>query len=224
MLFVSTGDSAHTDDLRVRAQDLDSLAGKLLRINPDGTAPEDNPFFTGDPADNRSKVWAYGLREPFRFALQPGTDLPFVGDVGSLYTEEVNIASAGANLGWPCYEGTERPFGIGNHPVCSDLVGQGPDAVTAPIYTYETAPAAAVVAGDFARGYPEPYDAAFFFGDFMNSWIAYLIVDDDGSVTAGERLEIAADNPVSIAASPDGEVYYLSWTEGELRRLRWAPA
>lgn len=220
-LFVATGDSAHNDDLRVRAQRLESLAGKVLRINPDGSAPPDNPFFTGDAASNRSKVWAYGLREPFRFGLQPGTDLPFVGDVGSLYSEEISIAYRGANLGWPCYEGLKPPYEIGDHQVCKDLLQLGPEAVSPPVYTYTTEPAAAVVGGDFALTYPPPYDGAYFFADFVRSWIAYLTVDDDDNLIDVEHLTIAGDGPVALKTGPDGEIYYLSWNAGELRHLRW---
>jgi len=220
-LFVTTGDSAHTDDLRVRAQMLDSLAGKVLRINPDGSAPPDNPFFTGDPESNRSKIWAYGLREPFRFALQPGTDLPFVGDVGSLYSEEISIAYPGANLGWPCYEGLDPPYAIGDHEICRDLLEEGPEAVSPPLYTYKTKPAAAVVGGDFALTYPEPYAGAYFFADFARSWIAYLTVDDDGNLIDVAELPVAADGPVALKTGPDGEIYFLSYYTGELRHLRW---
>ena len=220
-LFVATGDSAHNDELRVRAQRLDSLAGKMLRINTDGRAPPDNPFFTGDAAANRSKVWAYGLREPFRFSLQPETDLPFVGDVGSLYAEEISIAYPGANLGWPCYEGSKPRYGVGDHPVCDDLRGLGPEAVSQPLYEYDTPPAAAVVGGDFAAGYPPPYAGAYFFGDFVRSWIAYLTVDSAGELAGVEHLSIEADGPVALRKGPDGEIYYLSWNTGELRHLRW---
>jgi glucose/arabinose dehydrogenase len=73
-LYVATGDGAHFDyaDTRsLRAQNLDSLAGKVLRINTDGTAPTDNPFYNGNPNSNRSKVYAYGFRNMFRFNFRP---------------------------------------------------------------------------------------------------------------------------------------------------------
>ncbi len=79
-LYISTGDGAsfdYADPLSLRAQNLDSLAGKVLRINPDGTAPADNPFFTGDANANRSKIWAYGVRNMFRFNFKPGTNQIF---------------------------------------------------------------------------------------------------------------------------------------------------
>jgi glucose/arabinose dehydrogenase len=83
-LFVGNGDGAFygfANALALRAQDLDSYAGKLLRITPEGRAPGDNPFDDGTQSI-RSKVWASGLRNPFRFALDPQTGEPYIGDVG----------------------------------------------------------------------------------------------------------------------------------------------
>jgi hypothetical protein len=77
-----------------------------------------------------------------------------------------------------------------------------------------------VVGGDFASSYPGPYAGAYFFADFVRSWIAYLTVDSDGELRV-EHLDIAADGPVTLKTGPDGEIYYLSWNTGELRRLRW---
>jgi glucose/arabinose dehydrogenase len=223
-LFVGTGDGANSDETRLRAQNLDSLAGKMLRINPDGSAPADNPYFTGDPAGNRSKVWAYGLRQAFRFGLQPGTDLPFIGDVGSLYWEEINIAYPGVNLGWPCYEGPGPPVGIGDYPVCRDLLQLGPAAVTFPLYTYPRQLGAAVTGGDFALTYPDPYAGAYFFGDWSRSCIAYLTVDEDNDLIDVQEFATAADGPVALKTGPDGEIYYLAYTTGELRHIRWVGA
>ncbi|HKX45493.1 MAG TPA: PKD domain-containing protein, partial [Planctomycetota bacterium] len=99
-----------------RAQDLRSLAGKLLRIDPaTGLGLPSNPFFDGDPASAASRVFALGLRNPFRIRREPGTGaadpdlgLPgtvWVADVGSLLFEELNRCLGGENFGWPCSEG-----------------------------------------------------------------------------------------------------------------------
>ena len=219
-LFVATGDGASTFESRFRSQNLDSLAGKILRINPDGSAPADNPYFTGDPAANRSKVWAYGLREPFRFGLQPGTDLPFIGDVGSLFWEEINIAYPGVNFGWPCYEGQGRHYGAEQYSICEALFLEGPDAVAPPLYTYPT-DFHAVIGGDFALSYPEPYAGAFFFGDWAQSTISYLTVDGDNNLIDVQEFATGADGPVALKTGPDGEIYYLAWNAGELRHIRF---
>ncbi|RKY20824.1 MAG: hypothetical protein DRQ55_06400 [Planctomycetota bacterium] len=105
-----------------RAQSLESLAGKLLRINPStGAGYASNPFFDGDVFSNPSRVWALGLRNPFRAALLPGsgeTDPSagdpnplIIGDVGWGDREELNLCLGGENFGWPCLEGFAPSFG-----------------------------------------------------------------------------------------------------------------
>ncbi|MEM7306965.1 MAG: PQQ-dependent sugar dehydrogenase [Planctomycetota bacterium] len=100
-----------------RAQDLRSLAGKILRIDPEtGEGYSSNPFYDGDPTSNASRVWALGLRNPFRAAVLPGTGLAdpalgrpgvlSIGDVGWATWEENNLCHGGENFGWPCFEGS----------------------------------------------------------------------------------------------------------------------
>ena len=108
-LFVSSGDGSNytnVDPRALRSQNLDSLNGKILRIDPmTGNGLPDNPFFqAADPGSNRSKVWARGLRNPFRMTVNPATGEPYAGDVGWNNWEEIN-SGKGANFGWPCYEG-----------------------------------------------------------------------------------------------------------------------
>ena len=83
------------------------LPGKILRINNDGTAPGDNPFDNGTNSI-RSKVWLYGVRNPFHFSLNPTNGEPYFGDVGWNAWEEVDRRLRGGNYGWPCFEGTGR--------------------------------------------------------------------------------------------------------------------
>jgi glucose/arabinose dehydrogenase len=101
-----------------RAQDLRSLSGKLLRIDPEtGRGYPSNPWFDGDPSSNASRVWALGLRNPYRFALKPGTGAQdpalgrpntiYLGDVGWNVWEETDVARGGENFGWPCFEGMD---------------------------------------------------------------------------------------------------------------------
>ena len=220
-LFVATGEGSSTEEQHLRSQNLDSLAGKMLRINADGSAPADNPFFTGDPGANRSKVWAYGLREPFRFGLQPGTDLPFVGDIGSVFSEEINIAYPGVNLGWPCYEGRERHSAGEQSPICKEIYLLELDAVAHPLATYAIRTGAAVIGGDFPLTYPEPYAGAYFFADWARSNIAYLTLDDNNSILEMKSFADGAGGPVALKTGPDGEIYYLAWNTGELRHIRW---
>lgn len=107
-LFVSVGDGASygsVDPRAFRVQDLHNLSGKILRIDPiTGAGLANNPFHNGDPSSNISKVYDYGLRNPFRFAVKPSTNTPYIGDVGWTTWEEINVGG-GKNFGWPFYEG-----------------------------------------------------------------------------------------------------------------------
>ena len=230
-LLLATGDAAwnlqNADELRERSQDLDSLAGKLLRINPDGTAPLDNPFYTGDPSAIRSKVWSYGLRQPFRMGIDPVTGLPFIGEVGSRYWEEINVGGAGLNFGWPCYEG------FAQHPTQFTLLYcqffYATQEITAePIYAYNRSPGAAVIGGTFSQttSYPDEFQNAYFFGDWIRQTIYTLKTDENGNLLpeSGHEFLTIPSPPVAFATGADGEVYYLAWPRqtssfGELRHI-----
>jgi glucose/arabinose dehydrogenase len=128
-LFATFGDASNAnfvDDEALRAQNLDSLAGKVVRITTDGKGRSGNPFWNGDQDSNRSKIWAYGVPNGFRFGLQRDTDVPHNGDVGWNNWEEVNVVSRGSNLGWPCYEGSLRQGGYEPKPICQTLYGREP--------------------------------------------------------------------------------------------------
>src|SRR5687768_9378677 len=100
-LYVATGENSRPD----LSQSLGTTHGKMLRLNPDGSIPPDNPFLDRTTGNNRD-IWAYGLRNPFTFAFERGTGRMFINDVGSGFWEEVNEGAAGANYGWPGTEGT----------------------------------------------------------------------------------------------------------------------
>ncbi len=107
-LYVGNGDGAsanYVDTRALRALDVGSLAGKILRIDPiTGQGLVDNPFYSGDLTSNQSKVYSLGLRNPFRFTINPPDGKPYIGDVGWGTWEEINTGR-GVNFGWPCYEG-----------------------------------------------------------------------------------------------------------------------
>ncbi|RJQ36308.1 PKD domain-containing protein, partial [Candidatus Parcubacteria bacterium] len=215
-LYATLGDGAHFDfaDVKsLRAQNIDSLAGKLLRINPDGTAPSDNPFFNGDPNANRSKVYAYGLRNAFRLNFHPITGALYLGDVGWSTWEEINHVVPGANFGWPCWEGN----GLTTHncTAASD--------VAAPLYTYahNSAGAGSVTAGAFPTGgaYPSTYDHSFFFGDYAQNFIKRLVLDANGNFVSVADFMDDPNGPVDISTGPDGNIYYLAIYTGDLMRL-----
>jgi len=229
-MFVVTGDGAHfnyVDDNALRAQDLDLLSGKLLRINTSGAGLSTNPFWTGDAKANRSKVWASGQRNPFRFTLRPGTDVPYLGDVGWNTWEEINVGTKGANLGWPCYEGNARQGGYEPKAVCQALYNQGNSAVRMPLLPYDHAgTSASVTGGAFYTGttYPSQYQGAYFYADYSDGWIRSLKVDASNNLFSGSVADFAtgASGPVVVEAGPNSDLYYVAIGANELRRIRYA--
>jgi glucose/arabinose dehydrogenase/chitodextrinase len=221
-LLVGNGDgsdAAFADPLSLRAQDLNSTNGKILRINRDGTAPTDNPFYDSTNSA-RSKVWLYGVRNPFRFAVQPGTGDIWFGDVGWNTWEEVNDGVRGANYGWPCFEGAGRTPGYQSFSACANLPTS---AVTPPYHTYSHASgASAVIGGPFYTGalYPQQYRGNYFFADYTGNFINRVVFDEAQDPVTVETFATGVPSPVSLEQGPDGMIYYLSFTTGQIRRIR----
>jgi glucose/arabinose dehydrogenase len=189
-LYVATGEITK----RSYAQSLKTLAGKILRINPDGSVPDDNPF-VGTP-DVQGEIWAYGLRNPFAGDIDPVTGRMYINDVGRKRADEINLGVAGANYGWPECEGEcENP-----HPDFED-----------PIYTYSQQTGCAITGGAFYRGtqFPEEYQGSYFFADLCNRWIKRLLPDGTAVDFVTEGPEIMVD----LEVSPDGSLYYLLYSK-----------
>jgi uncharacterized repeat protein (TIGR03806 family) len=175
------------------AQRLDTFQGKMLRINPDGSIPEDNPFYK-KAKDKYRAIWALGLRNPFAFAVQPGTGRIYINDVGDARWEEINEGTAGANYGWPESEGyTVNP----KHRT--------------PIYAYDHSVGRSITGGVFynpaQRQFPEAYVAKYFFADYMDNWIRVLDPRNPRSVRVF-ATGLAA--PVDLKVGPDGSLYCLN--------------
>jgi putative heme-binding domain-containing protein len=185
-LYVAIGDQTAGEP----SQRLDTLQGKLLRINPDGSIPDDNPFATKARGKYRA-IWALGLRNPFTFAVQPETGRIFLNDVGETRWEEINEAIPGANYGWPAAEGPS-----------SD------PRFRAPIHAY---PVASISGGAFcpaatAGGFPRRYRGQYFFADFVKGWIKVLDPDRPRRV---ETFATGLSRPVDLKFAPDGSLYVL---------------
>ncbi|HEV3162415.1 MAG TPA: PQQ-dependent sugar dehydrogenase [Isosphaeraceae bacterium] len=170
------------------AQDLHSLLGKLLRLNPDGSIPTDNPFYDRTEGKYRA-IWAYGLRNPFTFAVQPGSGRIFINDVGQDKWEEVNEGFAGANYGWPTSEGQTHD-----------------SRFRAPIHVY---PVASVAGGAFVPEHlrwPERFHGRYLFMDFVHGWIKVL-----GPAKPAEATPFVSGltRPVDLRFAPDGSLYVL---------------
>jgi hypothetical protein len=227
-LFVSIGDNAsnHLDPLTLRAQDLDQPYGKLLHITADGAGVPSNPFYSAEtPSSWRSRVYAYGFRNPFRFALDPRNGLVHIGDVGWNRVEEVDTVTAGDNAGWPCYEGTVQTGFVSAEPVCLALYASG--SARMPTATYRHAgSSAAVVGGMFYTGdsYPAAYRDAFFYGDYVRSELWVLRTDTAGALTREPQHPGSwpSSTPVAFQAGPQDDVTFANMSAGTVDRLMTA--
>jgi putative heme-binding domain-containing protein len=183
-LYIAIGDQTAGKP----AQELNSLLGRLLRINPDGSIPDDNPFFARATGKYRA-TWALGLRNPFTFAVQPHTGRLFINDVGGK-AEEINEGIKGANYGWPTVE----------HGPTTDPRFRGP------IHHY---PTACITGGAFAPadlGWPKEYRGQYFFGDFNHGRLA--MIDPDRPEVA-RSFATGLRRPVDLRFAPDGSLLVL---------------
>ncbi|MET8153430.1 discoidin domain-containing protein [Actinoplanes sp. NPDC049668] len=235
------GGALRSQDVRTSA-DPTGLDGALLRLDPlTGAAAAGNP--AGAAADpNTRRIVAHGLRNPYRFAMRPGTSEVWLGDVGWRTWEEINRltdpTARVTNFGWPCFEGTGRQDGYdgANVSMCENLYTAGGQA--GPHYAYDHA--VKVVAGETcptggssisgvafypASGgdYPASYQGAVFFADYSRDCIWAMRPAAPGGVPdAADRQTFvaAASNPVDLAIGPGGDLYYAD-AAGTIKRIRY---
>lgn len=215
-LYATLGDGADfsTEDPRaLRSQNPDALAGKMLRIQTDGTAPISNPFYDGNPNSNKSKVYALGLRNSFRFNFNQVNGSLYAGDVGWSSFEEVNKIVAGGNYGWPCREGL----------VATSYSCTPSSSSTNPLYTYphSNTGAGSITSGSFFSNgaYPAAYATSLFIGDYAQQWMKRLVLSADGTAVLSVENFNSDIFPVDIVTGPDGAIYYIDIVFGTLNRL-----
>ncbi len=234
-LYITTGDGASYNSVDARAtrvQDIDSLAGKVLRINPiSGQGYSNNPFATNDLDSNRSKVYQFGLRNPWRITTDPVTGRLFIGDVGWGQWEEINSAGPGANFGWPYYEGGNgqnlRTGGYDSLAAAQAFYNSGRTATPA-IYALNHAADGinAIVMGAYYTGtaYPSQYRNNLFFNDLGQGIVRNVAIDADGRVTNVETFTTGAVYVVQIIQGPDGNLYYVDLDDGIVGRWSFSAA
>jgi glucose/arabinose dehydrogenase len=189
-LYITTGDATE----RNLAQRLDSLAGKTLRLNDDGTVPSDNPFV--GQANARSEVWSFGHRNAQGMDWQPGSGLMFQtehgpsGFDGPGGGDEVNIVEKGKNYGWPLIHHKQTRAGL-----------------EAPLLEYT--PACAPASGHFYRGTAFPqFRNNFFFGCLRGKRIVRVVLDGRRVISQEDLLAEKYGRIRDIAEGPDGYVYF----------------
>lgn len=238
-LYVSIGDGTsfnYADPRSVSVQNIDSLSGKILRIDPQtGDGLADNPFVQpgDDLSSNSSKVYQLGLRNPFSMAFDQNGQL-FISDTGWNSYEEINTGGAGANFGWPFYEGgdagvIQRTPGYSTLPQAAPFyaaVAGGSIEITAPYRGFahdSNAPGfqvQSITAGDVVYSgnrYPDELRNDFFFADFSQGEIYVADTADRREVSF--LFKTSGQAPVGFEQGPDGYVYYADIVNGRVGRF-----
>lgn len=205
-LYIGTGDGGSANDPEGNAQNLNTLLGKMLRLNVDTipyTIPADNPFGT--------EIWAYGLRNPWRYAFDRATGDLYIGDVGQNQWEEIDFiesgAPAGANLGWDVMEAS--------HP----FEGTAPEGIplNAPVAEYNHTEGCSVTGGVVYRGALPAWQGVYLYGDFCSGRVWALLRTADGNWQNAQLFETGV-NISAFGEDEAGEVY-LADLQGRIFRL-----
>jgi glucose/arabinose dehydrogenase len=229
MLYATIGDGTsynRVDPRTVRVQDVNNLSGKVLRIDPiSGAGLASNPFFDGDVDSNRSKVYQLGVRNAFRAAFDDVTGRFYIGDVGWGTWEEINSAGAGANFGWPYYEGANgvnaRTGGYQSLPEAAAFYASGVTATPAILaLNHATDGINAIVVGDVYHGnaYPADYTGDLFFNDLGQGIVRNVSFNAAGAVTQVQTFVTGARYVVAMKQGPDGYLYYVDLDDGVVGR------
>jgi glucose/arabinose dehydrogenase len=215
MLYVGTGDGGSGGDPQGNGQSLDTLLGKLLRIDVDGgqpyAIPADNPFVG---QDTLPEIWAYGLRNPWRFSFDRLTSDLYIADVGQNMWEEINFQPAestgGVNYGWNLREG--------RHPFASEIT----EGLTDPIAEYSHDFGCSVTGGVIARDPSLPaWNGVYLYGDYCSGNIWGLLKTEDGTWREAQLFDT---NFIIVSFGEDafGAVYLVDY-QGSIYRLESAP-
>ena len=215
-LYIATGDGGSGGDPLESGQSLDTLLGKILRIDVDSSSteipygiPRDNPFVDRDGA--RPEIWAYGLRNPWRFSFD-SSDI-WIGDVGQDSIEEIDRMPAdrgGLNYGWNTMEGNS----------CFDPPsGCDRDGLTLPVATYTHEHGCSVTGGFVYRGESFPsFKGAYFFGDYCSGfiWVLNALKDPPGR----PRMVLESNSSISsFGVDEQGELYVTDIASGEVLQV-----
>ncbi len=219
LLYVALGDGGSGSDPHNNAQRLDTLLGKIIRIDVDHkssgtpyTIPKDNPFTRR--ADARPEIWAFGLRNVWRMSFDRETGALWAGDVGQDLWEEIDIIQRGGNYGWKLREGM-HPFGPDGSGPRRDLID--------PVWEYSHEVGKSITGGHVYRGRQVPELAgAYVYGDFVAGKIWALFYDAKRQrVVANRAIESPKLPILSFGEDEAGEIYVL--TEfGRIYRFRSA--
>ncbi|WP_339630933.1 PQQ-dependent sugar dehydrogenase [Bizionia echini] len=221
-LYIATGDGGSGSDPENRSQDLTTLLGKLLRIDVNNSGnglnyaiPADNPFISNTNA--LDEIWAYGLRNPWRFSFDRTNNDLWIADVGQFEIEEINKVSAtegGINYGWRCYEGNE-PFITGGCPDASTMV------FPVSQYTHSNSGEfkCSITGGYIYQGSQFPaFIDTYFFADYCSDEIGTLVFENN-TWTMSFTTPFSNKGWTTFGEDTDGELYIAAASTGEIFRI-----
>ena len=217
-LYIALGDGGSGGDPLGNGQALDTLLGKILRIDVDSGAPFavpiDNPFLFTPGV--QAEIWAYGLRNPYRIAFDPATGDLYIGDVGQRRREEIDVGLAsgggGENYGWNVMEGME---------CFSPSSGCDMTGLTPPVLDYTHGDGCSVTGGVVYSGCRMPdLVGTYFYGDFCSAFVrSFRFVGGQVEVHRDWSANIGSvDQISSFGTDAQGEVYIVDY-DGEVYRL-----
>jgi glucose/arabinose dehydrogenase len=211
-LYLGLGDGGSMNDPHGNGQNLNTLLGKILRIDVDHkdpgleyAIPKDNPF--ANRKDARGEIWVYGIRNVWRIAFDKATNELWAGDVGQDTWEEIDIIKRGGNYGWNLREGLHS-FGPKGSPPRSDIIE--------PIWEYNHSVGKSIIGGSVYRGKKlPPLEGAYVYSDYVTGQIWALWYDrDKKQVTANRTIQQKGLPILSFGTDDEGEIYFLTQAGG----------
>jgi glucose/arabinose dehydrogenase len=206
LLYIGLGDGGSGGDPEGNGQNLGALLGKMLRIDVSSlpyTIPPDNPFVGMGGVE--AEIWAWGLRNPWRYSFDRETGDLYIGDVGQNTWEEVDIEPAsspgGVNYGWNTVEGNGHCYGGGG----CDQTG-----MTNPLYEYDHGDGCSITGGYVYRGCRMPdYHGTYFVADYCDGWVRSFTWDSSTNTISAvtDQPGLSGGNPSSFGEDADGELY-----------------
>ncbi len=193
-LYIAVGEVGYA----ANSGNMNNTLGKIMRINLDGSIPEDNPYYNTLSGSNRA-IYAYGFRNPFSMDVHPLTGQILVNDVGGGEYEEVNLLKPGKNYGWPTIEGYPQSWQT------------EPEDHERPLYAYKHDQGRCAIVGaafytpSELHTFPEEYWGKYFFADYCSGELLYLDPADGSVQTFGTNF----NRFVAIRVTNDGQLYYL---------------
>ncbi len=228
-LYIAVGDGGLANDPYKNGQKLSTLLGKILRIDVDKKGkdtpyaiPADNPFV--DKKDAKPEIWAYGLRNVWRFAFDPKTGSLWAGDVGQDRWEEIDIIEKGGNYGWNIREGLHPFIKKG---ATEPAVADKPAGAIEPVFNYDHDLGKSITGGLVYRGKKVPeLEGAYLYADYVAGKLWALWYDaDKKTVTANREIPLPKSIPVmSFGEDEKGEVYFTTYASDGKGIYGFAPA